>query len=245
MKFTGKERDAETGLDYFESRYYSSAQGRFTSPDEFKGGFLDALNRTPVFQPGPLPYADITDPQTLNKYVYVRNNPLRYVDPHGHDIVFANEKLEARYDEIADQSPTFATELAEDRKHTPGFLVKVEERGVRQNDEKSSGDATVVQAPNGSVFVTVYVDSVRTSDSTIAHEQGHVNDARTNTKQLMEDGQRTKRNKGGPGQQAHNDRPEEKRADRFRDKVVNEQKQYQQRQREQRREEKRKKKEDQ
>ncbi len=36
-------------------------------------------------QPGPLPYADITDPQALNKYAYVRNNPLRYVDPDGHE----------------------------------------------------------------------------------------------------------------------------------------------------------------
>ena len=78
------ERDAETGLDWFESRYYSSAQGRFTSPDEFKGGFLDAFTGQAAFQPGPLPYADIGDPQTLNKYAYVRNNPLRYTDPNGH-----------------------------------------------------------------------------------------------------------------------------------------------------------------
>ncbi len=84
MNTSGKERDAETGLDYFESRYYSAAQGRFTSPDEFKGGFLDAFTGQPAFQPGPLPYADLTDPQTLNKYAYVRNNPLRYTDPNGH-----------------------------------------------------------------------------------------------------------------------------------------------------------------
>jgi RHS repeat-associated protein len=38
QKFTDKERDAETGLDYFLARYYSSTQGRFTSPDEFSGG---------------------------------------------------------------------------------------------------------------------------------------------------------------------------------------------------------------
>jgi RHS repeat-associated protein len=38
QKFTSKERDNETGLDYFLSRYYSSTQGRFTSPDEFTGG---------------------------------------------------------------------------------------------------------------------------------------------------------------------------------------------------------------
>ena len=86
LKFTGKERDAETGLDWFESRYYQSAQGRFTSPDEFKGGFLDAYTGNAAFQAGPLPYADIGDPQTLNKYAYVRNNPLRFTDPDGHCI---------------------------------------------------------------------------------------------------------------------------------------------------------------
>ena len=34
QQFTDKERDIETGLDYFIARYYSSTQGRFTSPDE-------------------------------------------------------------------------------------------------------------------------------------------------------------------------------------------------------------------
>ena len=46
--------------------------------------FLDAFTGQHVSQDGPLPYADITDPQTLNKYAYVRNNPLRYTDPDGH-----------------------------------------------------------------------------------------------------------------------------------------------------------------
>jgi RHS repeat-associated protein len=82
--FTGKERDAETELDFFGARYYSGAQGRFTSPDEFPGGIVDPFTGQQVGQPGPLPYADITDPQTLNKYAYVRNNPLRYTDPDGH-----------------------------------------------------------------------------------------------------------------------------------------------------------------
>ena len=85
QRFTGKERDAETGLDFFLARYYSGAQGRFTSPDEWAGGIVDPFTGQQVVQPGPLPYADITDPQTLNKFVYVRNNPLRYVDPDGHD----------------------------------------------------------------------------------------------------------------------------------------------------------------
>ena len=46
-------RDAETGLDYFESRYYSSAQGRFTSPDEFKDGFRDAYEMQDSFSDTP------------------------------------------------------------------------------------------------------------------------------------------------------------------------------------------------
>ncbi len=71
LKFTGKERDAETGLDYFGARYFSGAQGRFTSPDWSA-------------KPQAVPYADLTDPQTLNLYGYVRNNPLRRADPDGH-----------------------------------------------------------------------------------------------------------------------------------------------------------------
>jgi RHS repeat-associated protein len=70
-------------LDYFLARYYSSAQGRFTSPDEFTGGpvefFAAAASANPTF------YADLTNPQSLNKYQYCLNNPLRYKDADGHD----------------------------------------------------------------------------------------------------------------------------------------------------------------
>jgi len=52
-------------LDYFGARYFSSTQGRFTSPDEF---WKDS---------------QVGDPQSWNKYAYVRNNPLKYIDPEG------------------------------------------------------------------------------------------------------------------------------------------------------------------
>jgi RHS repeat-associated protein len=84
QKFTSKERDAETGLDYFLARYYSSTQGRFTSPDEFKGG-PDQLGVLGSGDPEKqaLVYADTTNPQSVNKYQYCFNNPLSCVDPDG------------------------------------------------------------------------------------------------------------------------------------------------------------------
>lgn len=84
LKFTGKERDPESGLDYLGARYYGSNMGRFLSPDEFTGGPVDSFSAADPSSPGPLPYADITNPQSLNKYSYTYNNPLRYTDPNGH-----------------------------------------------------------------------------------------------------------------------------------------------------------------
>jgi RHS repeat-associated protein len=64
-KFTGKERDTESGLDNFGKRYDASNLGRFMTPDSF---YKDA---------------HVSDPQSWNEYVYARDNPLRYVDPTG------------------------------------------------------------------------------------------------------------------------------------------------------------------
>jgi RHS repeat-associated protein len=65
QKFTSKERDDETGLDYFLNRYYVSTQGRFTSPDPT------------------LLSAHGVNPQTWNRYSYVTNRPLGFIDPLG------------------------------------------------------------------------------------------------------------------------------------------------------------------
>ena len=66
--YTGKERDSESGNDYFGARYYASTMGRFLSPDE------------------PFANFDQKDPQSLNMYSYVQNNPLTNTDPDGHDV---------------------------------------------------------------------------------------------------------------------------------------------------------------
>jgi RHS repeat-associated protein len=68
-RFTGKERDPETGLDYFGARYYGAGIGRFTTVD-------------PVYTW----QENLVDPQRWNRYAYARDNPLRYVDPDGEAI---------------------------------------------------------------------------------------------------------------------------------------------------------------
>jgi RHS repeat-associated protein len=70
-RYTGKERDTESGLDYFGARYYSSNMGRWMSPD-----WAD--------KPEAVPYSDLTNPQSLNLYGYVNNNPLSKADKDGH-----------------------------------------------------------------------------------------------------------------------------------------------------------------
>ena len=70
-RFTGKERDTESGNDYFGARYYASSMGRFMSPDWSA-------------KVEPVPYSKLDDPQSLNLYSYVGNNPLSAVDPDGH-----------------------------------------------------------------------------------------------------------------------------------------------------------------
>ena len=67
--FTGKERNAESGNDYFGARYCASSMGRWMSPDLVK-----------------ITGKRLLDPQRLNLYGYARNNPLSYIDDNGLDI---------------------------------------------------------------------------------------------------------------------------------------------------------------
>lgn len=68
--YTGQKRDSDTGLDYYNARYYNDQLGRFTQADTI--------------------VPDLYNPQSLNRYSYVQNNPLRYTDPTGHQFVDQN-----------------------------------------------------------------------------------------------------------------------------------------------------------
>ncbi len=78
-KFNGKERDVESGLDNFGTRYNTSNVGRFMTPDW-------------AAKPVNVPYAHFGNPQSLNLYAYAQNNPTTLGDPDGHsstgDMIF-------------------------------------------------------------------------------------------------------------------------------------------------------------
>jgi RHS repeat-associated protein len=63
-RYTSQVKDEDTGLYYYGARYYDPQLGRFIQPDTI--------------------IPDLADPQSLNRYSYVRNNPLKYIDPTGH-----------------------------------------------------------------------------------------------------------------------------------------------------------------
>lgn len=78
--FTGKEHDQESGNDYFGARYYESSMGRFLTPDWSA-------------KEDPVPYAKLDNPQSLNLYSYVWNNPLSRTDLDGHQCDWCKKAL--------------------------------------------------------------------------------------------------------------------------------------------------------
>jgi RHS repeat-associated protein len=227
---SGKERDAETGLDWFGTRYMSSAQGRFTSPDK------------------PFADQDPYDPQSWNLYSYVRNNPLKFIDELGEAIKYASPALEVYSNTMRAQSPSYNAALQGfEGDGAPDMVFQVGDAGMDANGvDKAIGLASTSIAPGSTIYgthddpnaviqvpdklksVTVTIDTSIAKDgsqvkSVMAHEVGHGNDARTNTAQYQSDGQRTKQTKGST---AHDSRPEEKRANDFRDRVKKEKGQF-------------------
>jgi RHS repeat-associated protein len=182
---TGKERDAESGNDYFGARYYASAMGRFMSPD-WSAKVM------------PVPYAKLDDPQSLNLYAYVGNNPLDRTDPTGHymDTCGGGDKKcekgvdkfeKQRQKDLQSKDPRVRAGAAAwgNRGDDNHVNVKFD---TQSNVDKAAGtqpgyttQAFVAPGVNSSgkdVVNATFSESLSGSDlgQTLAHEGTHVND---------------------------------------------------------------------
>jgi RHS repeat-associated protein len=177
--FTGKERDSESGLDYFGARYNASSMGRFMTPDWSA-------------KPQGVPYAVLDDPQSLNLYAYVRNNPLSRTDPSGHYICTGTK---AQCQAVADGLAQARAALKSDNltKEQRAALNKVvstfgkagdEHDGVTisfgKTNEKASADAHSYKDENGLLrtditFNSKVFGSLNTTEvgGTLIHERSH------------------------------------------------------------------------
>ena len=172
-KFTGKERDPESGLDNFAARYDSSSTGRFMSPDPLGGQLLD--------------------PQTLNKYSYARNDPGDLTDPTGlYTCKDDHNKCQTKEDiafEKARQQALKSKDPKEQRA-AKSYGNPTKDNGVTVqfgNPGTGRGGATTsdlrVDPNDSSKFQAVETVTIRSGDSgeslvaDVTHEGSHVADA--------------------------------------------------------------------
>jgi RHS repeat-associated protein len=182
-KFTGKERDGESGLDNFVERYDSSNIARFMSPDPLGGKLID--------------------PQTFNKYSYVRNNPTTFIDPTGlytcadsnicdspQDKAFEN----ARQNDLRSNNPDVvrAAQAYGDPNTDNGTALVFGDPG-KGNGGKTTSDLR--QDPNDpSKFQAVETVTIRPGqtgadlDAIVGHEGDHVADAQDFAASITPDG---------------------------------------------------------
>jgi RHS repeat-associated protein len=186
FKFTGKERDPESGLDNFGARYNASSLGRFMSPDPLGGQRID--------------------PQTLNKYSYVTNNPLRYTDPTGL-YVCKDDPVDGSSHCASDDDKRFEIARQNDLNSKNADVVAAAEAYGKANSANGvtvgfadlgrggEGGITVSQLgadANGNLQaqsdVTINSSSRGTAlDADVGHEGSHVEDAQTMVKSITFD----------------------------------------------------------
>jgi RHS repeat-associated protein len=174
--FTAKERDAETGLDFFGARYYSGAMGRFTSPDPLGINLLRILN-----------------PQRWNMYAYAVNNPLAYTDPDGRDALavtfstgahglghagFATVHTDGTT-RFADFGPKHSGSFHDEGQYT--FADNLNARVVYSNGKPTKDSLTAIANEladrEGVPRESVHVAYFKTSDAETATGDAYINDA--------------------------------------------------------------------
>jgi RHS repeat-associated protein len=186
--FTGKERDSESGLDNFGARYDASSMGRFMSPDPLGGS--------------------LATPQSLNRYTYVLNNPLRYTDPTGM-YVCADDPKDGSSHCASKQDQKFEKALADLRgkggdvgRAAAAYGAMNDDNGVKVGfaDLSTKGEngntvSTIGTDANGNLRANsdVTINSKISGDDYVAavgHEGSHAADAQDVVKSgLTEDGQ--------------------------------------------------------
>ncbi len=158
FQYTGQEKDSETGLNYYNARYYSSDMRRFTQPD--------------------LVVKNVYEPQTLNSYSYVQNNPVKYTDPSGHvnEILKYNQALNAYY-----QKPTTATYynyVVVTKSIQNGSInnsVYNTGAGNNQPQKDTSGGRDVLKPQATAIYNSLYreaVNTLRNPNSSLADKGG-------------------------------------------------------------------------
>jgi RHS repeat-associated protein len=179
IHFTGKERDTESGLDNFGARYFGSTMGRFMSPDWSA-------------KAEPVPYAKLADPQSLNLYAYVGNNPLSRIDADGHYEVNAsncgdNAKCQKKYDKAANKfEARRAKDLNSKKESVRTAAANYGARGEANGVHVGFGDLSAQHIdgsvdPSGSTpgnpNIQVQIDFTRAgSAETQTHEGTHIGD---------------------------------------------------------------------
>jgi RHS repeat-associated protein len=148
QKFTSKERDEETQLDYFGARYFSSTQGRFTSADDF---FKDT---------------QVSDPQSWNKYSYVRNNPLKLVDPTGEKADVRVSVNEDTHTGTITVKATFAVYAARGSRISAKALAKLAER--LQKEVATAWRSGQYERPGMTFSVNIEIGAVAYSSAAAA-----------------------------------------------------------------------------
>ena len=179
-KFTGKERDSESGLDNFGARYFTSSLGRFMTPDW-------------ATRPTAVPYAVFGDPQSLNLYTYVRNDPVTRADADGHYEINASgcvandSKCQKKWDKAVDKfekrrERDLNSKKADVRTTAAAYGAQGEANGVHVGfaslaSQGINGSVDASGSTLGAVNIQVTLDFGRAgSAETQTHEGTHVID---------------------------------------------------------------------
>ncbi len=176
FRFTGHERDSESNLDYMLARSYAYDIGRFLRPDPMQDAY-----------PGISPYA------------YANNNPLKYVDPDGREIVYASKEDEERFEvyfanlrktETGNKLNNTVQNATEKFTFTFGPLSP-NQLGLSEIAFEVSPPGATINAQDARIskqLSTVTIDMSQISElgemveGTIVHELRHLSDALKNTR---------------------------------------------------------------